>query len=260
MNFFPIDDEIDPKRRFDPDVWALWGPDWDDLMFAPDYEPLPDDIAPPHLDELSTLLNRPATFRCHSHGPSDRSIDVAVDHILEPGIDSEEIPNSWPPSLRRILQWHNGMTLFLDSLGGQFENGFRFYSVAEAVAELGHLQQALQSGREQSIELEDHPKSQAWLDGLMPIGASLMSADYVVIDTLRRRSDGECPVIMLDHEAYFVGCGLPSSHVELATNVISFLAWLVKDPIDLMVGHWRHCTADHQQWYPVAVSFDEPDE
>lgn len=261
VRFFPIDDAVPPEKMFDPENWSRWTPDWDAIMLEPGYEPLPDRVPPMPPEDLAALLERPAAFRCTPCLPgephADRWLNIAVEHSAEPGASPDRIPESWPPSLRSLLSWHNGLTLFQGPPDEQFGSGFQFYSVADAIAELKNLQRILHEGLEQSVDGWDHPAAEAWLDGLMPIGASVMSADYVVIDTLRRRQDGECPVLLLDHDAYFVGAGSPANSKELASNVLSLLGWMLQDPVDLLVSHWRYRDADGAQWYPVKALFGD---
>ena len=79
------------------------------------------------------------------------------------------------------------------------------------------------------------------------------SGDKFALDTYHRNESGECPIIFLDHEAYYGGYWGPDAIEPVASDAIDLLTNILDDPLKYLASHW--IGGDYtDQWYPDSAS------
>ncbi len=206
------------------------------------------------MDELRALLKRKAVFHCSPCSGATDSRDFELVHTLRAPVPDEEIPDWMPPSLRSVLVQIGALELFQPE--EYAPDGFRLFTPDECDANLGLFLRTIQRAAEylDDDELNKDAEAEQWSKSLRPIGEVIESGDLFAIDTVNRQSDGECPVMFLDHEYYFGGWLDPEDTEVVASSVIELLSTILKDPLPYLASCWRG-NDPNRQWFPDSVSF-----
>lgn len=203
------------------------------------------------MSELEELLKQKVTFHCSRRGGGKEKRDFQIVHSLGFPLETDNIPDWVTPSLLSIYNKWNGLRIFQPS--HEAEDGFRLFAINEVNEELIRLREIFEDNIELYKEETDFTDLENWLTRLVPIAEIMCSGDVFVLDTYNKNTDGECPVLFLDHEAYYGGCCDPEVAEKQAENVTEFLIKVLKDPLKFVAAHW---VGDdfNEQWYPDSVS------
>ena len=190
------------------------------------------------MDQIRALLSRPAVFHCSPRGSELGSRDFEIVHSVRAPIPAAELPDWMPPSLRSVLAEFGALELFQP--GKNAPDGFRLFTPAECEKSLTLFLETIEDAAESldHDELNQSVEARSWSQSLRPIGEIMGSGDLFAIDTANRKSDGECPVVFLDHEYYFGGWLDPEDTEVLADNVRSLLVTILEDPLPYLASCW----------------------
>ena len=174
------------------------------------------------MNDLIELLNRKVIFHCiRRRGSEMGEKDFVVVHSLAKPLNTDRVPEWITPSLLLIyMQWH-GLNLFQP--GENVEEGFKLFNLDEVSTELNELRNIIDENRESYRENTNFKEIDQWLDGLVPIGEIMCSGNKFALDTFHRYESGECPIIYLNHEAYYGDVCEPDEMKIKATDTFDLL-------------------------------------
>lgn len=208
------------------------------------------------MNDIRQLLKRPAVFHCTPRGGGIENRDIEVVHSSSRPLRSGDLPAWMPPSLQSVLSEFGALALFQP--GNSSHDGFRLLNPAECDEALSLFLETIEDASNflDEGELNRDEGVAQWNKNLRPIAELVESGDLFAIDMTNRDSEGECPVIFLDHEYYFGGFLDPDDVDRVANNVIELLAKILEDPLPFIASTWTGGDPN-QQWFPESVSFGE---
>lgn len=205
------------------------------------------------MSELTKLIYRMVTFHCSRRGGNEGRKDFEVVHSLSEPLASEQIPAWVTPSLLETYKYSNGLKLFLPSPDAN--EGFKLYSVDEVSKALNELKDIIEENLEDYEENSDFENLELWLNGLIPIAEIMSSGDVFALDTYHKDESGECPIVYLNHEAYYGDVCDPSTAKVKATDTKDLLKSILNEPLKYLASGWVGGNYE-EQWYPESVSFN----
>jgi len=203
------------------------------------------------MDSLEGLLKRRVIFHCKRRGGGEEKKDIEIVHSFAAPLPRNKAPNWSTPSLRNIYERWNGLKLFQPAHDN--DDGFRLFSADEVEDELIELRETFSENLDSYQEESEFGDLEAWLNGLIPIAEIMCSGDKFALDTYHHNGNGECPIIFLDHEAYYGGCCDPESMEEVSENALALIENVLTEPLKYIASHWVGGGFD-DQWYPESIS------
>ena len=207
------------------------------------------------MDEALEQLSQKIMFHCSRRDGMDGEKNIEVVHTFSEPLNIDPIPEWVTPSLLMIYkQWH-GLSFFQPAYETEVENGFRLFNINEVQEERNNLDKIFKQNIAQYSGNSNFKDLDKWLEWLVPIGEVMSSGDKFVLDVYHRNKEGECPILFLDHEAYFGDCCDPDVMSVIAPDAMSFLKMMLKNPLKYLAPHWVGGNYN-EQWYPDAMTVE----
>jgi hypothetical protein len=204
------------------------------------------------MNDLDVLIRRKVTFHCSRRGGEKGMKDFKVVHSLSEPLSTDKIPDWVTPSLLSIYKRWNGLKLFQP--GAEVDEGFKLFSLDEVSGELNDLREIIEENIDLYEENSDFKDLDLWLNGLIPIAEIMSSGNKFALDTYHKDETGECPIVYLNHEAYYGDVCDPSVAKVKAINANDLLKLILNEPLKYLASGWVGGN-DKEQWYPESISY-----
>ena len=204
------------------------------------------------MSDLAELMNRKVIFHCSRRGGKEGEKDFTVVHSLSEPLNIDLVPEWVTPSLLTIYKQWNGLKLFQPYQ--EVHEGFKLFNLDEVSAELSELREIIEDNIELYKKNSDFKELDRWLYGLIPIAEIMSSGNKFALDTFNKDETGECPIVYLNHEAYYGDVCDPSVAKVKASDAIDLLKRILNEPLKYLASGWVGGD-DNEQWYPKSVSF-----
>jgi hypothetical protein len=205
------------------------------------------------------VLRRRYVFQCMEAGVrlrdnDRRSIEVRVHHLMEP---PSEKRHEWaPPTLESLYRTANGGAMFcpdgtsLAKLGANY--GILFWSAENVMAKSQQFREWVRDDLQHcDLTADELAEAKERISALLSIGSDC-GGDAIVLDTSRRDSNGECPVLVLDHEISLAAVLGADDEPRCWSNVLELLIALDQETLPFVTS-WRYYDHDGPQYFVSSV-------